>query len=139
MTKVSAVMFTACKRLTTYNRASVFPVGITCSAEFSVRSAAYFGALVFFTRLILVANSIALQIVNFLYLLLSQKALSLGNRIRSLVAKHFLSKFTTRTLLFSWFIASHALAVMALFCALVFATRQEPFAESLACWNGIRT
>lgn len=77
VTKVGAVMFTACERLTAYYCASVFPKRIACSAKFSVSSATYFGALVFFTRLQLITNSVALEIVDFSYLLLSQKALSL--------------------------------------------------------------
>ena len=87
----------------------------------------------------LVADSLALEVVDFIHLLLCHALLALGIRVVDLVAGHCGRRFAANALLRDHFLAPHALVSMALLDTLMPATGQESLAKLIAHWNWLST
>lgn len=137
--EVVALMLSTRQHFLALNDTKMQALRITGSpAELLFDRAANFFALVLVARFELLADNLALELIERLELVFRHQLLTLMLRIVDFVAADFHACLTAPTLVINLSLAAHAVSIMALFRALVLAAWKEAFAKCITGWNGFR-
>ena len=89
----------------------------------------------FITWLLFVTNLLTSEPIYLLDFLLTHHPFFFILRVVNLVTQQFPLIFTTWTLFYRWLVTAHTVFIMTFLHTLMFSAWQEPFAESIACWD----
>ena len=119
--------------------ASVFAVGIPCSAQLGVNITTHFLALVLVATLKLVACSLTTKRLDFINFRNFHEPFLLGTRVVNSITWIVSLFFATFAFLVDFNLAWWAISSMALFLTLVNSTRKEPLAFGIASGDRVQT
>ena len=89
----------------------------------------------FITWLLFVTNLLTSEPIYLLDFLLTHHPFFFILRVVNLVTQQFPLIFTTWTLFYRWLVTAHTVFIMTFLHTLMFSAWQEPFAESITCWD----
>ena len=135
MAEVAARVLATGESLVAGNHAQVPSFRVSTATHLALDRAADLLAVMLVAFLHLVADALALEVVDLLHLLDAHALLALGIRVIHLVAGHPSRGLPAYTLLLDHFLASHAFVSVALLDALMPAAGQESLAKCIAHWD----
>jgi hypothetical protein len=136
MAEVRTLVFTTCKHLLALDYAQVFALRVTGSSpELLLDWTAYLLARMLVARFELLAHDFAFELFELLDLIFTHHLSSFRKWVVDFETGYFHTCFTTLALVVNHLLASHAVSVVTLQIALMFAARKESLTESTACRN----